>query len=412
MVISDRKLLQFFFLIFLSLVILFLFGKQVVRAEEGEHESRPKHPHQSVCQGGEQDSFHCSARVIVDDRGAAVRNLTPVGYDPAQFLGGYNLSGNTSSNQIIAIVDAYDNPYALSDLNYYSKTFGIPQLASCPVSQGTLTHPCFQKVNQNGGTSFPRANSGWALEISLDLQTAHAICQNCNILLVEARSASYSDLMAAVDRARLMGAKIISNSYGSGEFSSETSFDSHFNYPGVMFLFSSGDGGFGTGYPAASQYVTAVGGTSLFLNSNNSYQSESAWSGSGSGCSLYEAKPSWQKDPLCAKRTIADVSADADPNTGAAVYDSFGYGGVRGWFQVGGTSLSSPLIAGVYALAGGVPATTLGAALPYSLVSYASNLNDVTVGNNGSCGGSYLCTAASGFDGPTGLGTPKGTSAF
>ncbi len=412
MVISDRKLLQFFFLAFLSLVVLFLFGKQVVRAEDRENEFRQKHPFEAVCQGGEKDSFRCNARVIVDNKGAPRQNITPVGYGPAQFLGGYNLSGNAPSNQIIAIVDAYDNPYALSDLNYYSRTFNISQLAACPVSQGTVTAPCFQKVNQNGGTSYPRANSGWALEISLDIQAAHAICQNCSILLVEARSVTYSDLMTAVDRARLMGAKVISNSYGSNEFSSETSFDNHFNYPGVMFLFSSGDGGFGTGYPAASRYVTAVGGTSLLLNSDNSYKSESAWSGSGSGCSLYEAKPAWQKDPLCSKRTIADISADADPNTGAAVYDSFGYGGVRGWFQVGGTSLSSPLIAGVYALAGGVPVATLGSSLPYSLVSYGSNLNDVNSGSNGSCGGTYLCTGASGFDGPTGLGTPKGTAAF
>ena len=237
------------------------------------------------------------------------------------------------------------------------------------------------------------------------------MCQNCNILLVEARSANYSDLMTAVDRARIMGAKIISNSYGSSEFSSETSFDSHFNYPGVMFLFSSGDSGYGTSYPAASRYVTAVGGTSLFLNPDNSYQSEVAWDGAGSGCSLYELKPVWQKDTLCAKRTIADVSADADPNTGAAVYDSFGYAGINGWLQVGGTSLASPLVAGIYALAGGVPNTTVGASLLYNRVNYSSNFNDIISGSNGSCG-TYLCTSLLGYDGPTGLGTPKGTSAF
>lgn len=400
-------------LLFLSLVLLVLVFFPTVKhvGLAQENQPKPERPHFSVCPGGEKDSFRCHARVISDQKGAPVTNSTPSGYGPAQFRGGYNLPGNTSVNQTIAIVDAYDNPNALTDLNVYSNAMSIPQLASCPVSQGTASSPCFQKVNQSGGTSYPRTNSGWILEISLDLQVAHAICQSCNILLVEASSASYSNLMAAVDQARSMGAKVISNSYGSSEFSSETSLDSHFNYPGVVFTFSSGDSGYGSSYPAASRYVTAVGGTSLYLNLDNSYKSESAWSGAGSGCSLYESKPGWQKDPSCAKRTIADVSADADPNTGAAVYDSFGYKGVRGWFQVGGTSLAAPLVAGVYAL-GGVPSDSVGASVPYGRVSYGNNLHDVTSGSNGSCSGSYLCTASSGYDGPTGLGTPLGTGAF
>jgi hypothetical protein len=182
----------------------------------------------------------------------------------------------------------------------------------------------------------------------------------------------------------------------------------HFNHIGVPITFSSGDGGYGVEYPAASQYVTAVGGTTLNLNSNNSYKSESVWSGAGSGCSAYEPKPSWQKDSGCIRRTVADVAADADPNTGAAVYDTVRDQGRSGWFQVGGTSLASPLAAAVYALAGNASSTSDGS-YPYA---HTSALHDVTSGSNGSCGGSYLCTGVVGYDGPTGNGTPNGTAAF
>jgi subtilase family serine protease len=231
--------------------------------------------------------------------------------------------------------------------------------------------------------------------------------------LVEANSATYTNLIAAIDKAVAFGAKVVSNSWGSAEFSGETTYDSHFNRPGVAFTVSAGDAGYGAQYPASSQYVTAVGGTSLFLNADGSYNSELAWSGTGSGCSAYEPKPLWQigiTDSLCAKRMVADVSAVADPNTGAAVYDSYGYSGIKGWFQVGGTSLSAPLVAAVYALSG----NTSGNAnqIPYTLGSLATNLRDIISGSNGLCGGSYLCTALAGYDGPTGLGTPNGAAAF
>jgi subtilase family serine protease len=362
-----------------------------------------------VCPGEVHGYTRCHARVVVDSKGNPLVTTSPNGYGPAQFRGAYGLSGTASSSSIpiIAIVDAYDQPYILSDLNTYSSTFGVPGLPAC---SPTSPPPCFKKVDQNGGTSYPQVNSGWALEISLDVEIAHAICQNCSILLVEAYSSSYSDLMAAVDRARLMGATVISNSYGSSEFSSESAYDSHFSYTGIAITFSSGDSGYGTSYPAASPYVTAVGGTTLNI-SGTSYISESAWSGAGSGCSAYETKPSWQTDTGCSKRTIADVSADADPNTGAAVYDSVRYQGLKGWFKVGGTSLSSPIIASTYALAGGVSAGTWGNSIPYSLGIYLTNLRDITSGSNGTCG-TYLCTAVKYYDGPTGLGTPYGTGAF
>jgi subtilase family serine protease len=241
------------------------------------------------------------------------------------------------------------------------------------------------------------------------VEIAHAICPNCKILLVEASSNSFLNLLKAEDYA-IAHASVVSNSWGGSEFSSETSstYDNHFNHIGRPITFSSGDAGYGVEYPAASQYVTAVGGTTLNLNSNNTYKSETVWAGAGSGCSTYEPKPTWQKDTGCLRRTVADVAADANPNTGAAIYDSVTYQGRVGWFQVGGTSLSSPIIAGVYALAGNA-ASTVDGSFPYA---HRTALHDVTSGSNGSCGGSYLCTGKVGYDGPTGDGTPKGTGAF
>ncbi len=357
-----------------------------------------------VCAKEVKGTARCFSQVVADITGKPNAMVAPnvAGYGPSDFLSAYNLSGKTNTNQIIAIVDAYDHPNIVSDLNTYNSQFNLPSISTCAVNTGTPQSPCFQKVDQRGGANFPIYDPGWALEISLDVEIAHAICQNCNILLVEADTNSYTDIMTAFDRAVSMGANIISNSYGSGEWAEEISLDSHFyNLPGKAILFSSGDSGYGPSYPAASQYVTSVGGTTLFTNP----RSEIVWSGSGSGCSLYENKPSFQKDTGCSKRTIADVSADADPNTGAAIYDSL----AGGWFKVGGTSLSAPLIAGVYAQAGGFSGP--GNAVPYNNYIYGTNLYDVTSGTNGNCG-SYLCNGVSGYDGPTGLGSPIGIGAF
>ena len=276
--------------------------------------------------------------------------------------------------------------------------FGLP---TCTTANG-----CFKKVNQNGGTRYPRANGGWSQEISLDLDMASAVCPYCRIILVEAGSNSLGNLFAAVDQAVQQGAVAISNSYGAGEFSSEASYDSHFKHPGIAITVSSGDNGYGVEYPAASPYVTAVGGTSL--TGSGSSWSETVWSGAGSGCSAYETKPSWQTDAGCGKRTVADVAAVANPNTGVAVYDSYRYAGMSGWLVFGGTSVAAPIIAGVNALAGNT-AVFGNASYAYS---HAAALNDVTSGSNGSCGGSYLCTAKPGYDGPTGNGTPNGTGGF
>jgi subtilase family serine protease len=377
-------------------------------AAPGQNPNGPKrdgdHGHwfKRACDVPPASKAACDAQVVTDSAGnPLVTNTTPHGYGPAQLTGAYSLPVAAPGTPTIGIVDAYDDPNIEADLAVYSANYGLP---SCTTANG-----CFRKVNQSGGTSYPAADAGWALEIALDVETAHAICPNCKILLVEATNNSFTNLGTAVNRAVTMGANVVSNSYGGTEFQTETSADNqYFNHPGVMITASSGDGGYGVEYPAASSFVTAVGGTSLTVNGSNQWVSETAWSGAGSGCSAFETKPSWQTDTGCARRTVADVSAVADPNTGASVYDSVTYSGQSGWFQVGGTSLAAPLVASVYALTGTTGSANYGST-PYS---HTSSLRDVTSGSNGSCGGSYLCTATTGFDGPTGLGTPNGVGAF
>jgi subtilase family serine protease len=331
------------------------------------------------------------------------------GYGPPDIQSAYALpSGTAGAGQTVAIVDAYDDNKAEADLGTYRSTYGLP---ACTTANG-----CFKKVNQSGTQgSYPSNNQSWAVEISLDLDMVSATCPQCHILLVEASSNANANLYAAEDTAARLGATEISNSYGGAESSSDPSTNSHFNHPGVAITVSSGDGGYGVEYPAASPFVTAVGGTTLQRASNTRGWTESAWSGAGSGCSAYEAKQSWQTDSGCSKRTVADVSAVADPNSGVNVYDGNCSGIDKllgncfsGWGVVGGTSASSPIIASVYALAGNASSVTYGS-FPYA---HATSLNDVTSGTNGSCSGSYLCTSGPGFDGPTGLGTPNGAGAF
>jgi subtilase family serine protease len=221
-----------------------------------------------------------------------------------------------------------------------------------------------------------------------------------------------SNLGTAVNTAVRLGAKFVSNSYGSGDTTYDSYYDTnYFNHPGVAITAASGDSGYHLLYPASSPYVTAVGGTSLKRNSGTARGwTESVWSssstlGAGSGCSAYEAKPAWQKDSGCGKRTVADVSAVADPATGIAVYQTYG---ASGWRVFGGTSVAAPLIAAVYADAG-----TPKAAIPAAdIYSHTSALNDVTTGATATCTPSYLCKAGTGFDGPTGWGTPNGLTAF
>ena len=345
------------------------------------------------------------------------------GYHPADLQAAYNVAAaaaTSGTGQVLADVLWYDDPTAESDMNVYRTTFGLPPC--------TTLNGCFKKVNQNGGTTYPRANGSSAGEISLDLDMFSAICPNCKIVLVEARDNSDINIGIAENQAVAQGATAIDNSYGGSESPYDNLFDKYFyNHPGVAITASAGDSGYGAEYPASSPYVTAVGGTSLHKTSQVARGwSETAWScygnsgayactsplhgGTGSGCSAYAPKPSWQVDTGCSKRTMADVSAVADPNTGVAVYQT--YGGF-GWVVYGGTSAAAPIIAAIYALAGNAASLTYGS-YPYS---HTSALNDVTQGfnyipNAGCPAGSYLCFAKTGYDGPTGWGTPNGLGAF
>ncbi|WP_344463104.1 putative Ig domain-containing protein [Kitasatospora kazusensis] len=336
-------------------------------------------------------------------RQALSPSALPSGFGPSDLLSAYNLPAG-GSGRTVAIVDAQDDPNAESDLSTYRSTYGLP---ACTTANG-----CFRKIDENGGTSYPTADSGWAGEISLDVDMVSAVCPACHILLVEAASANVSDLGTAVNQAVAQGAKFVSNSYGGSEDSSVASSDSaYFNHPGVAITASTGDSDTGAEYPATSQYVTAVGGTALTRSSNARGWSETVWrtsssEGTGSGCSAYIAKPSWQHDTGCSHRMEADVSAVADPATGVSVYQT--YGG-SGWAVYGGTSAASPIIASVWALAGAPGAGDRANQYPYA---HTGSFNDVTSGSNGSCSVAYFCNAGAGYDGPTGWGTPNGTGGF
>jgi subtilase family serine protease len=352
-------------------------------------------PVEAVCGVAPIHHARCFS-LLVRNSAKPFDGLAPSGYGPPELQAAYNLpSATAGGGKTVAIVDAFDDPTAEQDLAQYRSFYGLP---ACTAASG-----CFRKVNQTGGTLPPAPSPDWALEISLDLDMVSAVCPNCKILLVEANTSLDSDLYTAEDTAARLGADAISNSWGGDESSDETANDVHFNHPGIAITASSGDSGFGVSYPAASPFLTAVGGTSLTRATGTTRGwSESAWDGAGSGCSAFEPKRAFQTDTGCANRTVADVSAVADPDTGVNVL----FGGM--WLTVGGTSASSPIIASVYALAGNT-ASANGAALPYA---NPGALFDVTSGSNGTCSPSYLCTGGAGYDGPTGLGTPNGVGAF
>src|SRR6266702_866926 len=269
-------------------------------------------------------------------------STSPTGLSPATIKSVYNFptSLTAGTGKTIAIVDAFDDPTAESDLAVFSSQYGLP---ACTTANG-----CFTKVNQTGGTSYPKSDSGWALEISLDIQWAHAIAPGAKILLVEATSNSFANLLAAEDYAKA-NAQYVSNSWGASEFSGETAYDSHFVQTGVSFFVSSGDAGLPAEYPSASPNVLSVGGTTLQFSGGN-FTGETGWSGGGGGCSSYEtataAQSAFGQYPQVGcggKRATPDVSLDADPSSGVSVYDSTRYQGQSGWFTIGGTSASSPM---------------------------------------------------------------------
>jgi subtilase family serine protease len=340
-----------------------------------------------------------------------VSTATPIGLAPAAVRHAYGFDeiSNQGEGMVIAIIDAYDHPNIESDLGVFSSTFGLP---SCTTPNG-----CFRKIYASG--SKPRTDAGWAIEMSLDVEWAHAIAPKAKILLVEAATSRFNDLMNAVDVAMQNGASTVSMSFGASEFSSETTYDSHFNnnnHPGVTFLASSGDSGYGSEFPSASTYVVGVGGTTLNIDPYGNYIGETAWSGSGGGLSSYETEPAGQAAwplPYAGKRGIPDVAYNGDPNTGFAVYDSVSYLRQSGWFKVGGTSAGAPQWAGLFAIANSmrVAAGKLKLSATYNTLynigktAYGNAYNDVTTGSNGSCGA--VCNASGGYDYVTGLGSPR-----
>ncbi|MCC7105469.1 MAG: S53 family peptidase [Chloroflexi bacterium] len=328
--------------------------------------------------------------------GKRYTSTVPAGLSPATIKRVYGFSTNNTAGagKTIAIVNAYDAPTVENDLNRFSSQYGLP---ACTTANG-----CFKKVNQTGGSTYPRANASWALKTSLDTQWAHAIAPGARILLVEANSNYYTDLMAAVDYAKSV-AQYVSMSWGGSEFSGESNYDSRFVKSGVSFFVASGDSGLPASYPSASPNVISVGGTTLKLMTSGALASETGWRGSGGGCSKFETANAAQSafggygQVNCrGKRATPDVSLDADPASGVSVYDSTPYAGQTGWFKVGGTSASTPMWAGRSAVAGVI----VNSATVYSgTIGY----RDITAGFNGA-------RALVGFDLVTGRGSWIGST--
>ena len=346
------------------------------------------------------------------------------GFDPKDLHEAYKLPEKGGSGNTIAIVDAYNDPYAESDLQQYRAKYKVYYKGT--ETACTETNSCFKKVNQKGEASnYPENESGWSGEISLDLDMVAAACAECKILLVEANEEGITNLGPSDEEAEKLGATVISNSWNNGfegsapkevDAAEEEGYNKYFDHENVPILFAGGDYGYSVRYPAVSRYVIAVGGTKLKKDSEGSRKwSEEVWSntsfgyrgkgrGTGSGCSKYESKPKWQADKACTHRIQNDVSAVAAPESPVSVYDTY----EGGWTNLGGTSASSPFVAGIEGLSSSH--TRLLKADAFYLAK--GSLLDVTEGSDGTCTppseDEYFCTAKVGYDGPTGNGAPDG----
>jgi hypothetical protein len=338
----------------------------------------------------------------------AAAATTPAGLSPADLRAAYGFqSSATGFGQTVAVVTAYDDATAESDMGTYRSEYNIP---ACTSVDG-----CFSKVNQTGGDSYPAAGpAGWSLATAQALDMISAICPNCHITVVEANSTAITDLGPAENEAVSLGAKFVTNTWFATEStygSSEPTYDSeYFNHPGVAITAPDGNGaGYGVYYPAVSPDVIAVGGTTLTADSGAwRGWAESAWPGTGSGCSAYEAKPSWQTDTGCATRMANDISAVADPtNSPIAFYDTSS----GDWVTGGGNNAAAAIIAAAFAL--GPPQSAASYPASY-LYAHAAEANDITTGSDGTCSPApaYFCTTGPGYDGPTGIGTPSPTLFF
>jgi hypothetical protein len=358
----------------------------------------PQYGSKEVCAKTNKPGYgRCMAKVRTKADGVTpFVSATVAGFVPTDLQSAYDIDPTLGTGITVGIVDAFDDPNAEADLAVYRSQFGLP---ACTTANG-----CFTKVAQDGSSDLPTSDPDWASEISLDLDMVSAACPNCKIVLVEATDQTIPDFAAAEATAVSLGAAVVSNSWGLPEDPSYS--DAAYDTPGVAAFASAGDSGYEVQFPAASPYVHSVGGTSLVQSTTTTRGwVETVWGstdnsegGTGSGCSASFPKPSWQTDTGCSFRTVADISAVADPNTGVAVYDSFD--GEGGWQVFGGTSAASPLTASIYAMTGH------GSDNGSYAYANTGDFNDVTSGSNGSCG-SYLCNAQAGYDGPTGVGTPN-----
>ena len=345
---------------------------------------------------------------LIIDAAAKSSASTIAGYTPAEIESAYGISSikfdgvtGNGAGQTIAIVDAYSDPNIASDLSVFDKEFGL------------AAAPSFTQESAKGSTTkLPAENADWDSEISLDVEWAHAIAPDAKIVLVDASSDSMSSLMAAVEYARtITSVSVISMSWGGSEFSGETAYDQYFTTPtghiGITFVAASGDDGAagGADYPAASPNVLSVGGTTLSLSSTGTIESETAWSDSEGGVSGYESTPSYQSGVSSSGRSTPDVSYDANPDTGFAVYDSVSDDGYVGWQEVGGTSAGTPQWSALIAIAdqgrvkNGLSTLTTTQTLDelYGVyansTSYAADFNDITSGS------SVLSEGGGGFGG-------------
>jgi hypothetical protein len=339
-------------------------------------------------------------------------------FDGTSIRTAYGMTGQGDPSMVVAIVDAYDDTSAFANVTRFRSDSHLPALQSCTLATTTsltsaATSPCFTKTNQTGGTSLPRADAGWSTEIDLDLQAVSSVCPMCSILLLEATSTSVGNLAAAVTTASNTAHVLaISNSYGiSGDYPATLApaYDNAAK-KGIAVTASTGDAGYGPEFPASATNVIGVGGTTLAVDGSGVRTGETAWAGAGSGCSVYNAAPAWQSirsNPCAGKKAISDVSAVADPNSGLAIYTT--YNNITGYWVFGGTSLSSPIIAALYARQGGYNASTLVGQYAWA---EGTPYFDVTSGKNttGSCSPTVLCTAGLGWDGPTGRGSIAGPS--
>jgi subtilase family serine protease len=358
------------------------------------------------------DQAVCMASVVTYAPATAtvdsVYGLTPNDLATLYSYPAPSVQGSLGSQATLGIVVAYDHPNLESDLAVYRSRFGLPPCTvanGCLVIVGAAAGTASQGLSPSSITAFPTTGSAdWQIEADIDTQAASAVCPNCTLVVSEAASPTLSDLANAVAAAQNAGANILSYSFGVAESSADLSYEAAFEGGRNAIAFAAaGDSGYGVNFPASATYVAAVGGTTVSGVVNSSV-AETAWSGTSSGCSRVFRKHPNQHDPGCNRRTMNDIAAVADPNTGLAVYDAAVNDSNDGWIIAGGTSLSTPLVAAMFALSGDTQLGK-GAARFYS---HTSNFYNVTQGSNGYCYIRYLCTAQAGYNGPTGVGTPNG----